>query len=84
MTGSSVPVAVAAFTFVAEAVGIGLAFNVSPLRVLGMALDFYDLESVRPGWWVLAAGLSVVVTDLVRARFGPKPARAGTAARKPV
>jgi sulfoxide reductase heme-binding subunit YedZ len=65
----SLSVAVAALTFIAEAVGIGLAFNVSPLRILAMAFEFYDLESVRPGWWVLGAGLLVVALDLVRARF---------------
>ena len=33
-------VAVAVLTFLAEAIGIGIAFNVSPLRVLEMAFDF--------------------------------------------
>jgi methionine sulfoxide reductase heme-binding subunit len=69
-------VAIAALTFAAEAVGIGLVFNVSPLRVLGTALDFDDLTSIRPGWLVLGAGLIVVVIDLIRARFGPRRARA--------
>jgi sulfoxide reductase heme-binding subunit YedZ len=63
-------VAVATLTFIAEAAGIALAFNVSPLRILGMAFEFYDLESIRPGWWVLAAGLLVTAIDLIRARFG--------------
>ncbi len=61
-------VAVAALTFIAEAVGIAIAFNVSPFRVLGMAFEFYDLASIQPGWWVLAAGLVMVGIDLVRAR----------------
>jgi sulfoxide reductase heme-binding subunit YedZ len=72
-------VAAAALTFIAEAVGIGFVFNVSPLRVLGMAFEVYDLESVRPGWWVLGAGLLVVAVDLVRRRFYfRKPARAAS------
>jgi sulfoxide reductase heme-binding subunit YedZ len=73
-------IAVAALTFIGEAVGIGLAFNVSPLRILGMAFEFYDLKSVRPGWWVLAGGLVVVAVDLVRTRFGRRPARASASA----
>jgi sulfoxide reductase heme-binding subunit YedZ len=65
-------VAVAALTFIAEAIGIGLVFNVSPLRVLQTAFDFDDLSSIRPGWLVLGAGLVVVAVDLVRARFGAR------------
>ena len=63
-------VAVAALTFVAEAIGIGIAFSVSPLMILQMAFDV-DLENldIRPGWLVLAAGLSVVILDIVRARL---------------
>jgi len=72
-------VAIAALTFAAEAIGIGIAFNVSPLRVLGTAFDFDDLTSIRPGWLVLGAGLIVVAIDLVRARFGPRRGRADTA-----
>jgi sulfoxide reductase heme-binding subunit YedZ len=64
---------VAILTFLAEAVGIGLAFNVSPLRVLEMAFDF-DPYSIRPGWFVLAAGLIVAAIDWARARFA-KPRR---------
>jgi hypothetical protein len=81
-------IAVSVLTFVAEAIGIGLSFNVSlsPWRVLQMAFDF-DLDSYRPGWAVLGAGLLVVAVDLVRARFGQRrPARprpAGLAAGKP-
>ena len=73
-------VAIAALTFAAEAVGISLVFNVSPLRVLSTALDFDDLSSIRPGWLVLGAGLVVVAVDLVRARFGPRRGRASAAA----
>jgi sulfoxide reductase heme-binding subunit YedZ len=77
--------AVAALTFAAEAIGIGIAFNVSPLRVLETAFDF-DPYSIRPGWLVFGAGMIVVVLDWVRARFvKPRraPARAGSAAAKP-
>ena len=66
-------VAVSALTFAAEAIGIAIVFNVSPLRVLGTAFEFDDLASIRPGWLVLGAGLIVVAIDLVRARFGPRP-----------
>jgi sulfoxide reductase heme-binding subunit YedZ len=68
-------VAISTLTFAAEAIGIGLVFNVSPLRVLGTAFDFDDLASIRPGWLVLGAGLIVVAIDLLRARFGPRRAR---------
>ena len=63
-------VTVAALTFVAEAIGIGIAFSVSPLMILQMAFDV-DLENldIRPGWLVLAAGLSVVILDIVRTRL---------------
>jgi methionine sulfoxide reductase heme-binding subunit len=68
--------AVSALTFVIEAIGIAIAFGVSPLMVLQMAFDF-DLENfdIRPGWLVLGAGLCVVALDIVRAwwrRPGPK------------
>ena len=58
---------VAGLTFIGEAVGIGIAFHVSPLMVLQMAFDF-DLETldIRPGWLVLVLGLCVVVLDVVR------------------
>lgn len=67
-------IAVAALTFAAEAIGIAIVFNTSPFRVLQTAFDFDDLSSIRPGWLVLAAGLIVVVVDLLRARFA-KPRR---------
>jgi hypothetical protein len=71
-------IVIAALTFIAEAVGIGIAFNVSPLRVLQSAWDFDDLTMLRPGWLVLGAGLIVVAVDVVRARFNRrrKPLRA--------
>lgn len=60
-------VAVCILTFVGEAIGIGIAFHVSPLRVLDAAFDFD--AGIRPGWEVLAAGLVVVALDFVRARW---------------
>jgi sulfoxide reductase heme-binding subunit YedZ len=69
-------VAVSVLTFLAEAVGIALVFNVSPLRVLDMAFDF-DLAVIRPGWLVFGAGLLVVAVDLVRSRFGRRRVRSG-------
>jgi sulfoxide reductase heme-binding subunit YedZ len=62
-------VAIAALTFIAEAVGIGIAFNVSPLMVLQTAFDF-DFAAIRPGWLVFGAGLVVVVVDLMRGSQG--------------
>jgi len=59
--------AVSALTFIGEAVGIGIAFHVSPMRALDVAFDFS--AGVRPGWEVLAAGLVVVAIDFVRARW---------------
>lgn len=66
--------AVALLTFAGEAIGIGLAFGVSPLRVLDTVFDFD--AGIRPGWQVLAAGLAVVVLDLVRARWNGRRTRA--------
>jgi sulfoxide reductase heme-binding subunit YedZ len=63
-------VVISALTFLAEAIGIGIVFNVSPFRVLQSALDFDDLTMIRPGWLVLGAGLIVVGVDVVRSRFG--------------
>jgi sulfoxide reductase heme-binding subunit YedZ len=66
-------VAVSTLTFAGEAIGIGIAFNVSPLRVLDAVFDFE--AGIRPGWQVLAAGLAVVVLDIVRARWNSRTAR---------
>jgi sulfoxide reductase heme-binding subunit YedZ len=60
-------VAISVLTFIGEAVGIGIAFNVSPMRVLNAAFDFG--AGVRPGWQVLAAGLAVVVLDFAAGRW---------------
>jgi len=54
-------------TFFGEAIGIGIAYHVSPMRVLDTVFDF-DV-GIRPGWEVLAAGLAVVVLDAVSARW---------------
>jgi len=63
-------------TFAGEAIGIALAFHVSPTRVLDTAFDF-DV-GIRPGWEVLGAGLIVVAVDAVRSRWPKRvpPARA--------
>lgn len=66
--------AVAALTFIGEAIGIGIAFGVSPLRVLDVAFSFR--AGIRPGWQVLAAGLAVVALDVVRARWNGRRVRA--------
>ena len=67
-------IAVSILTFAGEAIGIGIAFHVSPLRVLDAAFDFG--AGIRPGWQVLAAGLGVVALDFVRARWNKRTARA--------
>jgi methionine sulfoxide reductase heme-binding subunit len=66
-------VVVSLLTFAGEAIGIGIAFHVSPLRVLDSVFDFD--AGIRPGWQVLAAGLAVVVVDVVRARWNKRGAR---------
>ena len=66
-------IAVSILTFVGEAIGIAIAFHVSPLRVLSVA---FDLDAgIRPGWEVLAAGLAVVALDFVRSRWNSRAAR---------
>jgi sulfoxide reductase heme-binding subunit YedZ len=59
-------VAASTLVFAAEAIGIGLYYNVSPLLVLQSTFEF-DLDMIRPGWLVLGAGLCVVVLQLVQA-----------------
>jgi len=60
-------IAVSLTTFLGEAIGIGIAFHVSPMRVLDVAFDFS--AGIRPGWQVLAAGLAVVVVDVLSGRL---------------
>jgi len=67
-------VAAALLTFAGEAIGIGVAFHVSPLIVLADAFDIG--AGIRPGWEVLAAGIAVVLVDAVRSRWNGRPARA--------
>jgi sulfoxide reductase heme-binding subunit YedZ len=67
-------VVVSLLVFVGEAIGIGIAFHVSPTRVLAVDFDFN--AGIRPGWEVLGAGLAVVALDFVRGRWGKRPARA--------
>jgi sulfoxide reductase heme-binding subunit YedZ len=77
-------VVVAALTFMGEAIGIGIAFHVSPLMVLQMAFDFdWENLDIRPGWLVLAAGLCVVLIDVVRAGRR-KPTARGKPAPAPI
>ena len=66
-------VAVSALTFAGEAIGIGIAFHVSPLRVLETAFDVD--AGIRPGWQALAAGLVVVAVDAVMARVRTRAPR---------
>ncbi|MGD9924363.1 MAG: sulfite oxidase heme-binding subunit YedZ [Pseudorhodoplanes sp.] len=73
-----ITVAVALATFLGEAIGIALWYRVSPMTVLSTVFDF-DL-AIRPGWYVLVAGLAVCLLDLVRAHMQPqreRPARSG-------
>ena len=66
-------IAVSVITFLGEAIGIAIAFHVSPLLVLGTIFDF--AAGIRPGWEVLAAGIAVVVADAVMARWKDRVAR---------
>lgn len=66
-------IVVSALTFAGEAIGIGIAFHVSPLRVLDTAFDF-DV-GIRPGWQVLAAALAVAALNAGRARWSGRAAR---------
>jgi sulfoxide reductase heme-binding subunit YedZ len=56
--------AIALATFLGEAAGIALWYKVSPMTVLSTVFDF-DL-AIRPGWYVLGAGLAVCLLDFVR------------------
>jgi sulfoxide reductase heme-binding subunit YedZ len=71
-------VVVALFTFIGEAVGIGITFGVSPLRVLETVFDID--AGIRPGWQILAAGFLVVAIDFARARWPGRSPRPRTVA----
>jgi sulfoxide reductase heme-binding subunit YedZ len=73
LTLLALSVAVSLLTFIGEAVGIGIAFHVSPMRVLDVVFDF-DV-GIRPGWHVLGAGLVVVGIDFACARWNKRVAR---------
>jgi sulfoxide reductase heme-binding subunit YedZ len=75
-----------ALIFLGEAIGFGIAFNVSPLTVLQQTAFIFDLdhpELIRPGWYVLAGGLAICVLDLVRARLRARRPRKRAAGRVP-
>jgi methionine sulfoxide reductase heme-binding subunit len=67
-------IVVSLLTFAGEAIGIGIAFHVSPQRVLETVFDFD--AGIRPGWQVLTAGLVVVAIDAVMARVRSRAPRA--------
>ena len=67
-------IVVSLLTFAGEAIGIGIAFHVSPLRVLETVFNFD--AGIRPGWQVLVAGLIVVAIDAVMARVRSRAPRA--------
>jgi sulfoxide reductase heme-binding subunit YedZ len=73
-----VAIGVSVATFLGEAIGIAIAFHVSPMRVLGTIFDFD--AGIRPGWQVLAAGLAVTVVDAVMSRWKQRPARTSAVA----
>ena len=64
---------VSVLVFAGEAIGVGIAFHVSPLRVLAVDVDFN--AGVRPGWEVLGASLAVVALDFARSRWGRRAPR---------
>lgn len=65
--------AVSTLTFFGEAIGVGIAFGVSPMRVLDVAFNIQ--AGIRPGWEILGAGLAVVALDFVRSRWNSRNAR---------
>jgi methionine sulfoxide reductase heme-binding subunit len=79
-------IAASALTFIGEAIGFGIVFNVSPLTVLQQTAFVFDLdhlELIRPGWYVLAAGLAICVVDLVCARLRARRPRKRASGRPP-
>ena len=74
--------AVAALTFLAEAIGIAIVFDAPLLLVLQTNLDFdVGLDMIRPGWLVLAAGLAVAALNFACAHL-VKPRRRSAAPRR--
>ena len=73
LTLLALSIAVSVLTFLGEAVGIGIAYHVSPMRVLGVAFDFS--AGIRPGWQVLAASLMMVALNFVCDRLDSRGAR---------
>lgn len=71
-------VAAAVLTVATEALWYAVATGVDPWRVIRSNLDFGF--SIRPVWWVLAAGLAVVAAAWWRGRTAPK-GRTGRPAR---
>jgi sulfoxide reductase heme-binding subunit YedZ len=79
LTLLAMSVVVSMLTFAGEAIGIGIAFHVSPMRVLDAAFNIR--AGIRPGWEVLGAGLAVVALDFVRGhRRKPSPRARAVAA----
>jgi methionine sulfoxide reductase heme-binding subunit len=75
-------VTVAGLTAIGEAIGLAITFHVSPLLVLQANLDFdVDLDMIRPGWLVLAAGLAVSAINFVCGRLAKPPKRAPARAK---
>jgi sulfoxide reductase heme-binding subunit YedZ len=81
LTLAGLTVVVSLLTFAGEAIGIGIAYGVSPLLVLETALDVH-IDMISPGWLVLAAGFCVVALDAVRA--WQRPSRSSGARPAPV
>ena len=67
-------IAVSVATFLGEAIGIAIAFHVSPLRVLRYDFRFRCRHQAGLAG-VLAAGLAVTAVDAVMARWRSRPAR---------
>ncbi|ARQ01253.1 sulfite oxidase heme-binding subunit YedZ [Pseudorhodoplanes sinuspersici] len=74
-------IGVALLTFFGEAIGIALWYKVSPMTVLSTVFDF-DL-AIRPGWYVLGAGLAVCLIDLVRSFMQPERKQRSPGAGQP-
>lgn len=71
--------AAAALTFAGEAIGIATGFGIPLTAFLPRYLDTVLDPSLglRPGWWVLAAGLAVAALDAVRNGIGSRASAAG-------